>query len=135
MFAGLSVLANFTFMITWILAGIVISSDWPFLPILHWGFNRNSDIVYENILIARSTFNDRISDVIGKYHKWLISIFSVISLLSMYSVIFWPRLQVPDSAEFQLFHQSHPFEQYDLIYKYKFWFNRIFSVSNYHIAV
>lgn len=128
-FAGLSTLLNFGFMITWILSGIVISSEWPYIPMLHWNFSRNTDVIYENILNVKSTFDHYIVVFIEKYNLFLIIILGFISVVSMFAVLCWPRLQVPDSSEFQLFEKKHPFEQYDMIYKDRFRFSHAYSVS------
>ncbi|KOC67518.1 Protein dispatched [Habropoda laboriosa] len=39
-------------------------------------------------------------------------------------------LQLPDTANFQLFDSSHPFEKYDLIYSRKFWFEKHETIDN-----
>ncbi|KAF2363401.1 Protein patched/dispatched [Trinorchestia longiramus] len=39
-------------------------------------------------------------------------------------VMYYPRLRLPDSADFQLFNRDHYFERYDLEHKYNFWFER-----------
>lgn len=128
-FAGLSVLLNFVFMITWILSGIVISSEWPYIPLIHWSFSRDADVIYENILNVKSTFDHYIAYCVERYHLPLIMGLGFVSVLSTFSVLCWPKLQVPDSSEFQLFEKKHPFEQYDLIYKDRFRFSHAFSVG------
>ncbi len=128
-YAGLSVLINFIFMITWILSGIIISTEWPYIPVLHCGFSRNVDVIYENILTVKSTFDHYVVRCIEKYNYTLIIVMGVISAVSMFSVLCWPRLQVPDSSEFQLFEKKHPIEQYDLIFKDRFRFSHAYSVS------
>lgn len=128
MFAGLSVIINFVFMVTWILSGIIISSEWPHIPILHWSFSRNADVIYENILNLKSTFDQCLVYFIEKYNLILIVVFTSISVASILAVLVWPRLQVPDSTEFQLFEQKHPFEQYELVYKDRFRFSHSYSV-------
>lgn len=115
-------------MITWILSGIIISSEWPYIPGLHWSFPRNADVIYEHIINVKSSFDQYIVHCTEKYSSILIVLFSCVSALSMFAVLIWPRLQVPDSTEFQLFEQNHPFEQYDLIYKNRFRFTRTQSV-------
>lgn len=116
-------------MITWILSGIVISSEWPYIPFLHWNFSKNADVVYENILSVKSTFDHYIVICLEKYNLLLIIVLSSVSVISMFSVLFWPKLQVPDSSEFQLFQRKHLLEQYDLTYKERFRFSHAYSVS------
>lgn len=129
-YAGLSVFINFIFMITWILSGIIISSEWPYIPIIHWSFSRNADVIYENILNVKSSFDNFIIVCVEKYNLALIVILGFIGTVSMFSVLLWPRLQVPDSSEFQLFERKHLMEQYDLVYKDRFRFSHAYSVSN-----
>lgn len=66
--------------------------------------------------------------VVGRY-MWL-SLLSVLAVLSVVVVFYWPRLRLPDSPEFQLFAHSHPFEQYDTVFKHHFWFERPQKVSS-----
>ncbi|XP_065203153.1 protein dispatched isoform X2 [Planococcus citri] len=129
-FAGLSVLLNFAFMITWILSGIVISSEWPYIPLIHWSFSRDADVIYENILNVKSTFDHCIAYCVEQYHVPLMAVLGFVSVLSTFSVLCWPKLQVPDSSEFQLFERKHPFEQYDLIFQDRFRFSHVFSEEN-----
>lgn len=58
--------------------------------------------------------------------------FMLLLLLAVASgivVFVYPKLQLPDSNEFQLFSSSHPFEQYDFKYKKQFWFKNPERVS------
>lgn len=59
---------------------------------------------------------------------WL-TFLTLIALVSGVIVLYYPKLQLPSSPEFQLFDSSHVFEQYDLVYKNKFWFKREQRVS------
>lgn len=52
---------------------------------------------------------------------WLVSL-GTTAIICCIIVFHYPGLQLPDSAEFQLFDSSHSFEKYDLIYSRKFWF-------------
>jgi len=59
---------------------------------------------------------------------WVI-FFTILGLVSAITILIWPVMKLPDSLELQLFRESHPFEQYDLVYKNQFWFERILGVS------
>lgn len=59
---------------------------------------------------------------------WLVTL-TVLAVASMVVVLYYPKLQLPSSPEFQLFDSLHPFEQYDLVYKNHFWFKREQRVS------
>lgn len=65
---------------------------------------------------------------------WIIFYF-ILGLLSITIIWIWPGMKLPESVEFQLFRESHPFEQYDLVYKNQFWFERILRVSNFVISL
>ena len=116
-------------MITWILSGIVISSEWPRVPCLHSNLTHQAEVVYENILTVKSSFDQWLVYCIEKYNAVLIFLLGCVSVASVLAVLVWPRLQVPDSTEFQLFERKHPFEQYDLVYKDRFRFSQAHSVS------
>lgn len=59
---------------------------------------------------------------------WFISL-TLVAIASSFVVLYYPRLQLPNSTEFQLFDTSHLFEQYDLKFKHQFWFTRTERVS------
>lgn len=61
---------------------------------------------------------------------WII-LFFMLGILSAIVILIWPGMKLPESVEFQLFRESHPFEQYDLVYKNEFWFERILRVSKF----
>ena len=54
---------------------------------------------------------------------WIL-LFGTVALGGGFVVFYEPGLRLPDSREFQLFDRDHPFEQYELTYKYEFWFER-----------
>lgn len=60
---------------------------------------------------------------------WL-TFLTLVALASGIVVLYYPKFQLPNSPEFQLFDHSHPFEQYDLVYKNRFWFKREQRVRN-----
>lgn len=46
-------------------------------------------------------------------------------------VLYWPKLQLPDSPDFKVFSDDHPFEIYDSQFKNMFWFEKTYTVSGY----
>jgi len=77
----------------------------------------------------QTSFNAWLLKIVFRFRwAWIIFYFSL-GLLSMTVIWIWPGMKLPESVEFQLFRESHPFEQYDLIYKNQFWFERILRVS------
>lgn len=69
-----------------------------------------------------------IDAIINLRYLWFIS-FSLLACASAVVVFHKPKLQLPNTPEFQLFHSKHLFEQYDLKYKDMFWFKRAQKVS------
>ena len=47
------------------------------------------------------------------------------ALGSVAIVFYYPHFKLPDSRDFQLFDSQHPFERYGLVYRDKFWFERL----------
>lgn len=45
-------------------------------------------------------------------------------------VLYYPKLGLPDSQDFQLFTKNQPFERYDSEYKHLFHFEKSFTVSS-----
>ncbi|XP_054271715.1 protein dispatched isoform X2 [Macrosteles quadrilineatus] len=118
-FAGLAVLVNYALMITWLPASIVLSERvcWAPLPYL--------TTLPLNLLesVGSSLNNLVVVSVMNLRYLWL-CLLTAVAIASISVVFYWPRLRLPDSADFQLFAASHPFEQYDYIYKNKFWFEK-----------
>ncbi|KAJ8926816.1 hypothetical protein NQ314_020664 [Rhamnusium bicolor] len=66
---------------------------------------------------------DCLLDVVIKLkYFWFLALITI-AFVSGVIVVVYPKLQLPDTSEFQLFAASHPFEQYDFHYKSRFWFN------------
>lgn len=42
-------------------------------------------------------------------------------------VFYWPGFRLPNSHNFQLFSSDHPFERYDIEYRSKFWFEKVYT--------
>lgn len=142
-FAGIAVIANYLLMMTWFPAGLVILEKSCFS---HSNFCRSLWICYQQCccLLFPWSFSCtclRVMKTIWiKKEKWLLDtvlrlryvwfiLLLVIALGSGCVVLIYPKLQLPDSTDFQLFSSSHPFEQYDFIYRNRFWFNKPERVS------
>lgn len=50
-------------------------------------------------------------------------------IVSGIAVFYWPKLQLPDSPDFKVFSDDHPFEIYDSQFKNMFWFEKTYTVS------
>lgn len=77
----------------------------------------------------QTKFNAWLLKIVFRFRWIWIILFFTLGLLSAIVLWIWPGIKLPESVEFQLFRESHPFEQYDLIYKNQFWFERILRVS------
>lgn len=53
-----------------------------------------------------------------------------VGILSGVIVLYWPKFRLPDSPDFQLFDNDHPFEVYDTKFKNMFWFEKIYTASS-----
>lgn len=121
-FSGLTVLINFLFMITWLPACVIVAEKYEFRS-----FKRINNIVeYVNPITNR--IFDGITNLLFKLVlsvKYLWFIFFLIIGVGSFLVVFWyPGLRLPETMEFQLFQSSHLFEQYELFYSKRFWFER-----------
>lgn len=58
----------------------------------------------------------------------------IVGVLSGLIVFYWPKLRLPDSVEFQMFTNNHPFEIYDSQFKNMFWFEKQYTVREIIIA-
>lgn len=58
---------------------------------------------------------------------WLI-LFAGVAIGSAVIVLYSPKLRLPDSKNFHLFESKHPFEQYVIKYRDKFWYERLEKV-------
>ncbi|XP_015919103.2 protein dispatched homolog 1 isoform X1 [Parasteatoda tepidariorum] len=141
-FAGTAVLANFFFTISWLPASVTIAEKWCsstcllvsplglYLPQfqhipwfsslcnsfwkIHYSFTDSSRVFFEKILPCI---------IVKSRYFWLV-LFTTLATGAAVVVFYYPRLQLPDSKEFQLFKTEHPFEQYDLYLKKFFWFEK-----------
>ncbi|KAJ8986210.1 hypothetical protein NQ317_009916 [Molorchus minor] len=64
-----------------------------------------------------------VNAVIKLKYLWLLLLMSI-AIASGLIVFVYPKLQMPNTPDFQLFSSSHLFEKYDFIYKNHFWFKK-----------
>lgn len=64
-----------------------------------------------------------VDSIIRFRYFWLI-LLSTVTVLSAVIILYYPKLQLPTTTEFQLFDKTHLFERYDSMYKNMFWFSR-----------
>lgn len=138
----MTVIANFFLMITWLPACVVVSEHFKLSAL--WPVNfitrkiiRPLQSLGDKVTVGFSTFLTLV--VLRLRWFWLLSL--GITAIACCSIVFhYPGLQLPDYMDFQLFHDAHLFEKYDLVYSRKFWFERyemvpIFNLFTYFINI
>lgn len=122
-FAGTTVVANFFLMILWAPTTLVLSEKLPSVCLLP------QSLTSWIATSSQSARNFLIEIVLNCKRLWLV-VFAALGILSFPIIFVYPKLRLPDSSEMQLFASSHLFEKYDLVYKDRFYFERLFKVSN-----
>ncbi|OXU27643.1 hypothetical protein TSAR_001530 [Trichomalopsis sarcophagae] len=127
LFSGITVIANFLLMVTWLPASVIIAE--------RCGTNIISpaNFIIRKIIRPLKLFFDKVAHSFADFLvklvislKWIwFILFLSLGIGSCFVVFRFPGLQLPDSPDFQLFDSSHLFEQYDLIYSKRFWFEKI----------
>lgn len=131
----MTVIANFFLMITWLPACVVVSEHCKLSTLSPVNFITRKIIrplrsLGDKVTIGFTTFLTAL--VLRLRWFWLLSL--GIMAIACCSVVFhYPGLQLPDYMDFQLFHDKHPFEQYDLVYSRRFWFERYEMVSIFYL--
>ena len=137
-FGGTTVIMNFILMVTWIPATIVIHDKWcsgcsfchdPEYYTKKKGFCYHlSSSVYKAyfhiIEWLRIFFEKVLPYIVIKFRYVWIILYGIVGLLGITAVLYYPKLRLPSSNEFQMFAQSHPFEVYDFKIKDNFWFEK-----------
>lgn len=130
-FAGMAVIANLLLMVTWLPASVIISEQlsfpnftWPSLRyLIHHIASFLQRICSSFQRISNSCNRALVFTVVWCPILWVL-LLGMLAIGSSVCVLYYPGLQLPKSPDFQLFSRSHPFEQYDAIYREKFWFER-----------
>lgn len=147
-FAGTAVIANYFLMMTWFPACMVIWERSCFsnsallrtclmVCFQRWccfkpQWNLSTSWFQCSILsrIWKAKEECLLNFVVKLKYVWFLLLITM-AVISGVIVLFYPKLQLPNTVEFQLFATSHPFEQYDFVYKNHFWFkNAERRVSN-----
>ncbi|KAL7286599.1 hypothetical protein TKK_0019098 [Trichogramma kaykai] len=133
LFSGMTVIVNFFLMITWFPASVVVAERWRNYELLPAGsstwlsrWSRFNAFRYLKIgcdLLMRA-FSYLLAKTVIIFNGVWFALFLSLGLGCCFVVFVCPGLQLPDSQDFQLLAWSHPFEQYDLVYAKRFWFER-----------
>lgn len=115
LFAGLSVCVHFAFMLTWMPASVLLAEKYcssaplccrSVLP------NPARRIVHVASDVGRITFDKILPCIVVKLrYFWILFLGGLVGGASV-AVFYYPKLELPDSKEFQLFSSTHPFERY-----------------------
>lgn len=122
-FAGTAVLVNFFFMVSWLPVSVFIIevklcvSQRKLLDVIHKSINE----FWEDIRVLLNRF---IITCVTRLHIIFVMVLGAVGIASIVVVFYSPGLQLPDSKQFQIFQSSHPFEQYDIVYRGKFLFEK-----------
>ncbi|EZA51791.1 hypothetical protein DMN91_003866 [Ooceraea biroi] len=125
LFAGMTVIANFVLMVTWIPACMVISEHCK-ITLSPMNF------ITRKIIRPLRLFGDQVTEAFTAFliemtlrlqWIWLPSL-GILAIICCVIVFHYPGLQLPDYINFQLFHKSHLFEQYEMTHVRRFWFER-----------
>jgi len=124
LFAGITVIVNFFLMITWLPACVVVSERYKLSALSPVNFLTRKIIrplrsLGDTVTAGFTAFLTGI--VIHLRWFWLLSL-GIVAIACCFIVFHLPGLQLPDHMDFQLFHRTHLFEQYDIVYSRKFWF-------------
>ncbi|PIK36957.1 hypothetical protein BSL78_26210 [Apostichopus japonicus] len=124
-YAGLAILINFAYTITWLPAVIVIHDKYVSIinPMVS-ALQTKSHIVNSLLKVINKCCHspNLFFEVILPKVIWHLRFFWLIFLLSVGALGFvlsfiYPRLGLPEKNEFQLFRDDHLFEQYDQVYR------------------
>lgn len=139
-------IANYLLMMTWFPACLIIWENSCFsnpeifgnfyicyhrwcCPLIPWNMVSRSH--WRNCKTVWMNKEKFLFDTIFKLRYIWFILLLLIAVGSGCVVFVYPKLQLPDTTEFQLFSSSHPFEQYDFVYRRMFWFNSAERVSIY----
>lgn len=133
-FAGTAVMVNYALMITWLPASVSISERIHCFS-LNWFSNLK-------ILAGRIgklvKFYGQLSDKVEQFIIILVLNYAIVwiillgfvGLCSAVIVLYWPKLELPDTPNFRLFTSDHLFELYDTKFKDLFWFEKMYTSSD-----
>ncbi|KZS03479.1 Protein dispatched [Daphnia magna] len=131
LFAGLTVTIHFLFMLSWLPASVLLAEKY-FSPVCRQNTGRSVPIFVNSFRscwrtvsdLGRITFDKILPCIVVKFRYFWIALLGGLAVAAGVVVFHYPKLELPDTKEFQLFSSSHPFERYDMEFKHEFWFER-----------
>jgi protein dispatched 1 len=132
-FAGTTVLANYLLMVTWLPASVSISERiYCFSRSWFINFKVLSKPV-DRFVAFYSQFSEKLEGcivaLVVNYPFFWILVLGLYGIISACFVLYWPKLELPDTPTFRLFSSNHPFEIYESNYKDLFWFEKMYTSS------
>ncbi|EFX72150.1 hypothetical protein DAPPUDRAFT_10357, partial [Daphnia pulex] len=122
LFAGLTVTIHFLFMLSWLPASVLLAEKYFSAPVCrHPG--TAAAAAAATATTATTTANLNNPSHLGWADFWIV-VLGGLAVAAGVVVFHYPKLELPDTKEFQLFSSDHPFERYDLEFKNEFWFER-----------
>lgn len=116
LFAGLTVTVHFLFMLSWLPACVLLAEKYftpmcqsrllPPNPLRHCLRNVSD--------VGRITFDKILPCIVVKLRYFWIALLGGLAVSASVIVFYHPKLELPDSKEFQLFSPDHPFERYEI---------------------
>ena len=142
-YTGTAILINFGMMLTWIPASIVIQDKWCSDCWLCYSYDslaHRNGILYKALKFpakiyamiedsARIFFEKILAWIVIKLRILWILIFGGLGACSIVIVLYYPKMKLPASNQFQVFAEAHPFEVYDIQMKDQLWFEKVFQDS------
>jgi len=133
-FAGTTVMVNYLLMITWLPASVSISEriycfsrSW----FINFGyFTAPIDKIFKFYSQLSGKIENMIVTLVINYSVLWILLLGSFGLLSAGFVLYWPKLELPDTPTFRLFVDNHPFEVYETKYRDLFWFEKMYTSSD-----
>ncbi|XP_073987713.1 RND transporter family member dispatched isoform X1 [Rhodnius prolixus] len=124
-FAGTAVLTNLMVMMGWLPATLVVAEKIPSCQRGRQHPRSNHSYNMEDSSLSTSRLSQLlVAAVIGYPLLWIV-ILALPVLMAPIILFYRPGLRLPDTPDLQLFASNHLFEQYDSVYKHRFWFDRM----------
>lgn len=123
-FAGIAIMANFLLMVTWFPA-VLVMDEWlsqfvakhisrPFFSAEAHKNNRLCWLIHLPGKALDVTFKRFLPFVITKFwYIWLL-LLTLLGAAGLVLVFYKPKLSLPSSGTFQLFHEDHPIERFEM---------------------
>jgi protein dispatched 1 len=126
-------MANYLLMISWLPASVSISEK-IYCFSRSWFINfKHFAKPVDKFVKFYSQLSDRVEEfiimLVINYAVFWIVVLGSFALMNAVFVLYWPKLELPDTPTFRLFRSDHPFEVYEEKFKDLFWFEKMYTSS------